>query len=112
MPAGMGILNEVHAAEIIVFVSRNPGCSKTDLYRGVARGVRMPDKLLMLRDAGILEIVDAGSPFEAELLTLLRRHRELTGSRRAAALLDTWEEARPRFVMVLPVEYRRVLARS
>ena len=59
-PAGMGILNEAHAAEIIVFVSRNPGCSKTDLYRGVARGVRMPDKLLMLRDAGILEIVDAG----------------------------------------------------
>ncbi len=59
-----------------------------------------------------LETVDSGSPFEAELLALLRRHRELTGSARAAALLDSWEESRARFAMVLPVEYRRILARG
>ena len=47
--------------------------------------------------------VEAGSPDEAELLELLREHIARTGSPKARRLLEAWDEARPRFVKVLPV---------
>ncbi|KAA6462117.1 glutamate synthase large subunit [Acidobacteria bacterium AB60] len=40
---------------------------------------------------------------------LLERHRELTGSPRAAWILDNWESTRPNFIKVFPHEYKRVL---
>ncbi|HEY4753119.1 MAG TPA: hypothetical protein VIH37_07530, partial [Candidatus Limnocylindrales bacterium] len=44
-----------------------------------------------------------------ELRGLVERHRELTGSERAASLLDDWEASAARFVRVVPHDYRRVL---
>ncbi len=44
-----------------------------------------------------------------ELRSLIEAHREATGSERADAILNGWDEALPRFVMVLPMEYRRAL---
>jgi glutamate synthase (NADPH/NADH) large chain len=41
---------------------------------------------------------------------LIERHRELTGSALAAALLADWPAALGAFVQVMPVEYRRALA--
>jgi glutamate synthase domain-containing protein 3 len=40
---------------------------------------------------------------------LIRRHAELTGSRRARCLLERWTEAQARFVKIFPHEYKRVL---
>ncbi len=40
---------------------------------------------------------------------LLERHRDLTGSPRAAWILEHWAEAQPCFVKVFPHEYKRVL---
>jgi glutamate synthase (ferredoxin) len=45
-----------------------------------------------------------------EVRTLLERHRELTGSERAAAILERWDDAVRCFVRVMPDDYRRVLA--
>jgi glutamate synthase domain-containing protein 3 len=48
---------------------------------------------------------------DAEALrTLIERHRALTGSARAAALLADWPAALRRFVQVMPTDYRRALA--
>ena len=44
------------------------------------------------------------------LRALVEQHRDLTGSRRAALLLDRWPETVGQFVQVMPVEYRRALA--
>jgi glutamate synthase domain-containing protein 2/glutamate synthase domain-containing protein 1/glutamate synthase domain-containing protein 3 len=41
--------------------------------------------------------------------TLLERHRDLTGSPRAAWILDNWTAAQSRFIKVFPHEYKRVL---
>ncbi len=41
--------------------------------------------------------------------TLLERHRDLTGSPRAAWVLDHWVDAQPKFIKVFPHEYKRVL---
>ena len=46
---------------------------------------------------------------EAELRGLIERHRGFTGSRRAAEILDDWDNYLPRFLKVFPMEYRRVL---
>ncbi|MHA1108179.1 MAG: glutamate synthase large subunit, partial [Alphaproteobacteria bacterium] len=48
--------------------------------------------------------------FDVERLRILiERHRLLTGSERAAALLDDWEETLRNFVKVTPGDYRRAL---
>ncbi len=44
-----------------------------------------------------------------EVRGLLARHRELTGSPRAAWILEHWETAQPLFIKVFPHEYKRVL---
>ena len=57
-----------------------------------------------------LEPLAAAGPDEiAEVLALVERHAELTGSDRAAALLDDREAAVAAFVRVIPHDYRRVL---
>ncbi|QDM40956.1 glutamate synthase large subunit [Altererythrobacter sp. TH136] len=43
------------------------------------------------------------------LRVLLERHQLHTGSARAAAILDDWEAALPRFVKVMPTDYARAL---
>jgi glutamate synthase domain-containing protein 2/glutamate synthase domain-containing protein 1/glutamate synthase domain-containing protein 3 len=45
----------------------------------------------------------------AEVRGLLERHRDLTGSPRAAWILEHWDDAQPRFIKVFPHEYKRVL---
>ena len=40
---------------------------------------------------------------------LLERHRDLTGSPRAAWILENWATAQPNFIKVFPHEYKRVL---
>jgi len=40
---------------------------------------------------------------------LLERHRDLTGSPRAAWILEHWADAQPRFIKIFPHEYKRVL---
>jgi glutamate synthase domain-containing protein 2/glutamate synthase domain-containing protein 3 len=40
---------------------------------------------------------------------LLGRHRDLTGSPRAAWVLEHWDDAQPKFIKVFPHEYKRVL---
>jgi glutamate synthase (NADPH/NADH) large chain len=41
---------------------------------------------------------------------LIERHRDLTGSTRAKTILEDFESYRPKFVKVMPHEYRRALA--
>ena len=47
---------------------------------------------------------------DGDLQALVQRHFELTGSKRAEALLADWRNARKQFVLVMPHEYRRALA--
>jgi glutamate synthase (NADPH) large chain len=48
--------------------------------------------------------------FDAERLRIVvERHLLFTGSRRARALLDDWDQALSRFVKVMPRDYRRAL---
>ncbi|MBI2437460.1 MAG: glutamate synthase large subunit [Lentisphaerae bacterium] len=62
-----------------------------------------------------LDMVDLESVIEPpdiqELRSLIERHARLTGSRKAAGILERWEGSLPYFIKVFPMEYRRVLGR-
>ncbi len=45
----------------------------------------------------------------ATIRSLIARHRDLTGSPRAAWVLEHWADAQPNFIKVFPHEYKRVL---
>ncbi len=47
---------------------------------------------------------------DERLRQLIENHQQYTGSVRAAEILDNWENYRPKFVKVMPTEYRRALA--
>ena len=48
--------------------------------------------------------------YDAERLRqLIENHRHYTGSERARRILENWEEHLPRFVKVMPIEYRKAL---
>jgi glutamate synthase (NADPH/NADH) large chain len=48
--------------------------------------------------------------FDAERLRqLIENHARYTASTRAQHILDNWSEYLPKFVKVMPVEYRRAL---
>jgi glutamate synthase (NADPH/NADH) large chain len=46
---------------------------------------------------------------EEQILTLLRKHITLTGSKLAQQILNNWNEASTQFVKVYPREYKKVL---
>ena len=46
---------------------------------------------------------------EERLQQLITRHKNYTNSARAGEILDNWEEYRPKFVKIMPVDYRRAL---
>ncbi len=46
---------------------------------------------------------------DERLYQLISNHLHFTGSTRAKEMLDEWEHHRPKFVKVMPVEYRRAL---
>ncbi|WP_295961086.1 glutamate synthase-related protein [Rhodoferax sp.] len=58
---------------------------------------------------GVADQWHNGLTDEAQLKKLLEDHNRWTGSKRARDLLDTWAEARGKFVKVFPLEYQRAL---
>ena len=58
---------------------------------------------------GVADQWHNGLTDEVQLKKLLEDHHRWTGSKRARDLLDTWAEARGKFVKVFPLEYQRAL---
>jgi glutamate synthase (NADPH) large chain len=59
---------------------------------------------------GLVDIMHDMTRFDAERLhQLISNHAKYTGSVRAQQILDKWDEYRPKFRKVMPVEYRRAL---
>ena len=46
---------------------------------------------------------------EAELRALIQKHADLTGSKHAIAILENWSEKLPKFVKIMPRDYKRML---
>ena len=59
-PRRIQSLEEKHVLSILVYLSQNDGCRKSDLYRDVSRNPRMPNKLDQLEREGLIEQVPLG----------------------------------------------------
>jgi len=74
--------------------------------------VRAPDRdaFRLKCNLGTVELEDlVESTDKAEVLDMLRRHRDLTGSVIAEDLVDRFEQVTSEFVKVMPTDYKRVL---
>jgi glutamate synthase domain-containing protein 3 len=56
-----------------------------------------------------LEKVDTAEE-AAALRALIQRHLDYTGSPKAAQVLGSWEQSLPKFIKILPKDYKRMLA--
>ncbi len=63
-----------------------------------------------LESHGLVDLSHSMTERDATLLKrLIARHASFTASPRAKLILASWEHFRPRFVKVMPIEYRRAL---
>ena len=91
------------------------GTTGRNFAAGMSGGVAYvwaPDRerFLLNLNMGMVEAepVEAEEDVE-ELKQLIELHQNLTGSPRAADILDRWDETLPQFVKVMPEDYKRVL---
>jgi glutamate synthase (NADPH) large chain len=64
-----------------------------------------------LETHGRVDTMHDMSRFDAQrILTMIARHHKYTGSRQAADIVANWGRYLPRFIKVMPVDYRRALA--
>ncbi|MGF1641227.1 MAG: glutamate synthase large subunit [Rhodospirillales bacterium] len=63
-----------------------------------------------LETHGRVDVMRDMTRFDSQRLHgLIRNHARYTGSRRAARVLDNWNDYLPKFVKVMPVDYRKAL---
>ncbi len=63
-----------------------------------------------LESHGLVDVMhDMTRHDEQRLRTLIEKHRRYTGSEKARRILENWSEYAPRFVKVMPVDYRLAL---
>jgi len=60
----------------------------------------------------MVDLEELSDPAEVEqVLTLIRRHAEYTGSPVAQRVINEWQQLRPKFVKIMPRDYKRALER-
>jgi glutamate synthase (ferredoxin) len=59
----------------------------------------------------MVEFEDMSNPDDQQqLLTLVRNHVRYTGSTRGQYVLDNWERLLPKFVKIMPTDFKRAMA--
>jgi len=77
---------------------------------GIAYVLDMDGKFAQRCNTGMVDLEEVVEPADvATLKEMVEEHYNFTASARARTILDTWDEWLPRFIKVMPEEYRRVL---
>ena len=50
----MRLFEEKHVMHTLIFIGQHPGCMKTEIYDAISHNPRMPEKLEMLENAGLV----------------------------------------------------------
>ena len=78
---------------------------------GIAYVLDLEGDFLTRCNLGIVDLDKVEQPDDiAELLELIELHEKHTGSTVARAVLDAWPDMLPKFIKVMPQDYKRVLA--
>ncbi|MCH2584773.1 MAG: glutamate synthase-related protein, partial [Planctomycetes bacterium] len=77
---------------------------------GIAYVFDSDDGFIARCNLGMVVLEKVETPEDiAELKGLIEKHQRLTGSSAASRILDSWDGSLPKFVKVMPVDYKRVL---
>ena len=77
---------------------------------GIAYVFDSDDDFITRCNLGMVVLEKLETPEDiAELKGLIEKHQRLTGSSAASRILDSWDVSLPKFVKVMPVDYKRVL---
>ena len=77
---------------------------------GIAYVFDSDDGFIARCNLGMVVLEKVETPEDiAELKGLIEKHQRLTGSSAASRILDSWDVSLPKFVKVMPVDYKRVL---
>jgi glutamate synthase (NADPH/NADH) large chain len=63
-------------------------------------------------DGNIVDVSNFLQADETRLKQLIMKHHEYTGSKRAEKILANWDEYLPKFIKVMPVDYRNALVKQ
>src|SRR5262249_14220098 len=77
---------------------------------GIAYVLDEPGTFASRCNRGMVELEEVGEADAIELRALIEEHRDRTDSPVAARVLADWDAMVPRFVKVMPTDYKRVLA--
>ena len=54
------ILESANMVDMLFYIRDHPRCRKSDIYRNITRNAHTSEKMGILRDLGLLEIIEAG----------------------------------------------------
>jgi glutamate synthase (NADPH/NADH) large chain/glutamate synthase (ferredoxin) len=78
---------------------------------GIAFVLNEDGKFEQRCNQGMVELEKVATAEDKQTLrTMIETHHRHTGSRKAKLVLDAWETMLPKFVKIMPVDYKRVLA--
>jgi glutamate synthase (NADPH/NADH) large chain/glutamate synthase (ferredoxin) len=96
---------------VVVVLGRTGRNFAAGMSGGVAFVLNELGKFESRCNQGMVELEKVTTADDKQLLhDLITKHFMYTGSRKAKEVLDTWESMLPKFVKVMPIDYKRVLA--
>jgi glutamate synthase (NADPH/NADH) large chain/glutamate synthase (ferredoxin) len=96
---------------VVVVLGRTGRNFAAGMSGGVAFVLNELGKFESRCNLGMVELEKVATVEDKQLLhDMVTKHFMYTGSRKAKEVLDTWETMLPKFVKVMPVDYKRVLA--
>jgi glutamate synthase (NADPH/NADH) large chain/glutamate synthase (ferredoxin) len=96
---------------VVVVLGRTGRNFAAGMSGGVAFVLNELGKFESRCNLGMVELEKVTGLEDKQLLhDMITKHFMYTGSRKAKEVLDTWEAMLPKFVKVMPIDYKRVLA--
>jgi glutamate synthase (NADPH/NADH) large chain/glutamate synthase (ferredoxin) len=96
---------------VVVVLGRTGRNFAAGMSGGVAFVLNEFDKFQSRCNLGMVELEPLTTDEDKKLLhEMIAAHFLYTGSRNAKRILDTWDTMLPKFVKVMPIDYKRVLA--
>ncbi|MFM8551818.1 MAG: glutamate synthase-related protein, partial [Nitrospiraceae bacterium] len=96
---------------VVVVLGRTGRNFAAGMSGGVAFVLNEDGKFEQRCNLGMVELETVTAPEDKQALkAMVEAHLKYTGSRKAKAVLDNWTGTLPKFVKIMPIDYKRVLA--
>jgi glutamate synthase (NADPH/NADH) large chain/glutamate synthase (ferredoxin) len=96
---------------VVVVLGRTGRNFAAGMSGGVAYILNEDGQFEQRCNMGMVELEKMHAPEDQQIVrTMIEAHLKYTGSRKAKLVLDNWKAMVPKFVKIMPIDYKRVLA--